>query len=126
MKRMQWCFAGIALLLAAWTAQAQEPYSHPPASSYASPPLSPYLNLVRGGNAAVNYYGLVRPQIDSQRALQQLQQNAASLPSGGLSMESTPNSGHPVQFMNFSHYFSSNPAQGPIGRAPGGQAGPRR
>jgi hypothetical protein len=31
--------------------------------------LSPYLNLLRGGgsSAAVNYYGIVRPQIESQR-----------------------------------------------------------
>lgn len=31
------------------------------------PTVSPYLNLFRGGNAAVNYYGLVRPQQEFRR-----------------------------------------------------------
>src|SRR5438309_11081054 len=45
-------------------------------------PFSPYLNLGRGGNSAINYYGLVRPQIETTRSLQnveyQLQNTAAA------------------------------------------------
>src|SRR5262245_3465947 len=41
----------------------------------ATPPgFNPYLNLLRGGNsAAVNYYGLVRPQQNVQAQLQAIQ-----------------------------------------------------
>lgn len=38
------------------------------------PPFSPYLNLLRqNGSPVINYYGLVRPQIQTQNALQSLQ-----------------------------------------------------
>ncbi len=36
------------------------------------PTFGPYLNLIRGGNAAVNYYGLVRPITQLQRAVEEL------------------------------------------------------
>jgi hypothetical protein len=56
---------GIALLLAAPPAWAQYPG--------AQPQVSPYLNLVRGGPPAINYYGLIRPQQQLQMGLQQVQ-----------------------------------------------------
>src|SRR5207244_8112280 len=76
------------------------------------PPISPYLNLNRGGNAAINYYGLVRPQIDTTRALQnveyQLQTNAASatvVPATADPTVVATSTEHPVMFLNSSHYF---------------------
>lgn len=36
-------------------------------------PVSPYLNLNRGGNQAINYYGLVRPQVEGTQALQSIE-----------------------------------------------------
>src|SRR5438552_10658299 len=75
-------------------------------------PISPYLNLNRGGNAAINYYGLVRPQIETTRTLQnveyQLQNsaaNAAALPTTADPTIVTSTTGHPVMFLNSSHYF---------------------
>ena len=41
----------------------------------------------------------------------------------GLTMD-MPNSGHPVQFMNFSHYFNNNVGGGLSGRGAGGLSGP--
>jgi hypothetical protein len=50
------------------TAQAQ----------YQTSPYSPYLNLFRGGGSLTsNYYGLVRPQLDAQASLAQLQRQIA-------------------------------------------------
>jgi hypothetical protein len=37
------------------------------------PTFSPYLNLLRGGNTALNYYGIVRPQQQFDQQLGQLQ-----------------------------------------------------
>jgi hypothetical protein len=56
---------GLALLLATPPARAQYPG--------APPQVSPYLNLVRGGPPAINYYGLIRPQQQLQVGLQQVQ-----------------------------------------------------
>ncbi len=40
-----------------------------------APVLSPYMNLARPGtNPAINYFGLVRPQIQTGQNLQNLQQ----------------------------------------------------
>jgi hypothetical protein len=70
--------------------------------------VSPYLNLNRGGNAAVNYYGLVRPQIEFGSAIQQLQyqlQAGQVSPSAEEGAVQVPVTGHPVQFFNHSHYY---------------------
>jgi hypothetical protein len=86
------------------------------------PTVSPYLNMLRGGNAAVNYYGIVRPQMQAAVTLQRLQmdQNALFLAQSLLSSpppvdltlaEGPPSTGHPVQFMNYSRYFSQTPAR---------------
>lgn len=79
------------------------------------PTISPYLNMTRRGtNAAINYYGLVRPQIDTGRNLQQLQQQFQQLDGGALNQgttTATPDAGsmlatgHPVAFMNYAAYF---------------------
>ncbi len=44
-----------------------------------SPTISPYINLLRGGNTGLNYYGLVRPQQDFAMQNQQLGQGIQSL-----------------------------------------------
>src|SRR5262249_27566217 len=46
--------------------------SRTPPNTY-NPAVSPYLNLLRpGGSTFGNYYGLVVPQLDTQRAVNQL------------------------------------------------------
>jgi len=121
MKRIH-CFSlGLLVLVMTSSAHAQGPYTRPLTNS--TPPVSPYLNLTRGGNSAVNYYGLVRPQMDAQRLLQQTQTGGGMPAGSGLTMD-MPNSGHPVQFMNFSHYFNNNVGAGLSGRGAGQGNGP--
>jgi hypothetical protein len=96
------------------------------------PNLSPYLNLLRGGNPAANYYLGVVPEVERRN-------NAAAFRAGiqdlALRVEnppaeqdqvftSLPQTGHPVQFFNFSTYFGSG--QRPYGspQQPGQAAGP--
>jgi hypothetical protein len=81
------------------------------------PGLSPYLNMLRGGNPAANYFLGVRPEIDRRNnaylfsnAIQGLEQRTATnaeaiddlLPKPGVS-------GHPTFFMNYGPYYSGGP-----------------
>jgi len=106
----------------------------------ASPTVSPYLNLDRGGNPAVNFYGLVRPQIDANRAFQQLDPALFGGDprlgyGGGLAVgpDGNPipgatnylpnqafglNTGHPATFFYYSHYY-----QFPAGQRGGAGSG---
>jgi len=79
------------------------------------PPVSPYLNLLRQGSpAAVNYYGLVRPEVNFQNALYQAEQQIAtnqqsiSSLAGGL-----PTTGHPARYMtHWAHFLNTGIAPG--------------
>ena len=82
------------------------------------PTVSPYINLFRNNNNAsgvLNYYGLVRPQLDQQRANQQFGQNLQQLQyqqglqRSGLGVQQQRigysqlgTTGHPTTFMSFS------------------------
>jgi hypothetical protein len=77
--------------------------------SGASPSVSPYLNLLRnngnGGSPALNYFTLVRPQVQSNQALlgltyDQSQNRQAIGDLTGMSF-----TGHPTQFLNYGGYF---------------------
>lgn len=99
----------------------------PPPGGYApnfynrqTQPLSPYLNLLRGGDPGINYYYGVRPGLQSQGlptglgsggpngisqlrmgflpATQNPTQEPAQLPEAGEPISSLPSSGHPVTF----------------------------
>ena len=103
--------AGLGLLATADRAQAQVFYQ-PQTNPYGQPAISPYLNLTRPGNPAVNLYGLVRPQQDVNRQLQGLQQQQhalmAQLGAGSEDDVTVPNyaiTGHATVFFNYSHYF---------------------
>jgi hypothetical protein len=90
-----------------------------------SPAFSPYLNLLRnnGTSSTLNYFGLVRPQQQTNQAIlglgyDQMQQRQANDQSGaGLSA-----TGHPTQFLNYGGYFLSNSGLGGSGT---GSAGPQ-
>jgi hypothetical protein len=87
------------------------------------PTFSPYLNLARSGSSpTLNYYGLVRPEINNRQNIQAIQSVAASnqrsigdLVNGG----EFPTTGVSSQFMNHYSYFQ-NQGSGNFGR---GQAG---
>jgi hypothetical protein len=87
---------------------------------------SPYLNLVRTNNpainAGINYAGIVRPEFQIYSDVGQLQRQVSSLettvtagPEGtGLV------TGHPVLFQNYSHFFPAAGTPGSVGRRPAG------
>jgi hypothetical protein len=101
-----------------------------PTGSLARPPFSPYLNLTRGGNPALNYYGLVRPQEAFQAGFQQLQQQNALLGQGYTNLAAYQNqpiiTGQRSTFMNYSRYFlnyQNVPTTRQLGMRPGATAG---
>jgi hypothetical protein len=106
--------------LSAGTVNAQPPRPGgfgpppPPGGAYYSrpPAFSPYLNLLRGGNAAINYYGLVRPELQFRQALQNLSGDVAMNQQmiGNLSNQfmGVSGTGHPTQFMNLGGYFMNS------------------
>jgi hypothetical protein len=104
---------------AAWS---QGGYVPPPTSPFPQQPLSPYLNLLRPGNSAINYYGLVRPQQQFYSSLQQLQQQVQAPVNTVIVADPNafPITGHPTRFLNYSHYFFN---QGGAGVVSGGTTG---
>ncbi len=76
-----------------------------------SPTISPYINLLRGGNVGLNYYGLVRPQQDFAmqnqqlgqgiQSLQMLQGSQMQMSSRGDGYSQLGMTGHPVIFNSF-------------------------
>ena len=114
MKRFMWAaLASVGLggwLAAQASAQIggyQRPYQNP------YPSFSPILNMGAGGNPATNYFGIVRPQMQTAAALQQLQANQQLLmgsnqaPGQAPAMTADgqlvlPTTGHPVGFNDYS------------------------
>jgi hypothetical protein len=73
-----------------------------------SPAVSPYLNLLRGDNSpAVNYYGLVRPQMEFRSGLQDLQQQVSNNQAAISDLNAFPTTGHRTSFLNTGGYYSS-------------------
>jgi hypothetical protein len=113
----------LLVLTVALEAPAQLPGSFAPGTPpmQAGPTFSPYLNLLQRGNPAINYYGLVRPEMQFRSAIQnlsnELEQTQADTAVNGQSQNLTQ-TGHPIQFFNLSHYYP-NGVQGTQGRAGG-------
>jgi hypothetical protein len=78
-----------------------------PVRGQAPPPgYSPYLNLARPGSPGVNYYALVRPQVEVRRDLQQLRQNTTTLQTGLSQLAGGDlTTGHAAGFMYFGGYY---------------------
>ena len=117
MTRLMWAALVAALFLTA-EAKAQPPAPRPLGGA-SSPPVSPYINLLRGGtDPGINYYGLVRPQLDLRNAILGLQgqawynQQAANLQAGDWGT-----TGHPVSFLNYGGYFMTTTG-GPVAGGP--------
>jgi hypothetical protein len=76
------------------------------------PAVSPYVNILRGGaTAGVNYYGLVKPEVDFRNAITQNQQqiaaNGQSISNLGAESLTT---GHSARYMTHWAYFMNNGA----------------
>src|SRR6266542_4675512 len=74
---------------------------------FSRPAVSPYLNINRGGDPAINYYGLVRPQVAFNKAFQTLGDNVVALESATNQPSQT---GQRSSFMTQSRYFMNNGA----------------
>lgn len=85
--------------------------------SSSGPRLSPYLNMLRGGNPAANYFMGVVPEIDRRRfeseaiaGFRALEQRVATPTGGGSGDPLFPQlsqTGHEVQFMNAAPYYNT-------------------
>src|SRR5207248_10909964 len=87
------------------------------------PVVSPYLNLFRSGNsAAFNYFTLVRPELDTLRSLDQLnnqvQQQQSVLNQGSQYQDFDPITSHRFGFQTQRRYFQTLGAGGG-NRSPG-------
>ena len=103
------------VLLAAESASAQ------PTNPGSRPAFSPYLNLNRpGASPTLNYYGLVRPEIQARQSIQNLQGSVATNQQaiGGLRTEinELPGTGHQASFQNHGGYFFTGGAGAGAGR----------
>jgi hypothetical protein len=119
-----YCLAVVSLELLAFSqnASAQLPYTQPATTPnpYSRPAYSPFLNLLRPGDPAINYYGLVRPQQQFRAGLFQSQVQNASLQQSVSSLEQTQGvliTGNRGTFLNYSRYFLNNGVSGaPLSR----------
>jgi hypothetical protein len=117
MSLTRWTMAGaVALLgavLSAGPARAQTAVRPGVGSPPAAPTVSPYINLLRSGNsAAANYFGLVRPQLETNTSLQSLQQQVLTGPNRLPTEPGLPEdvfiTGHAAVFMNTGGFFQSS------------------
>jgi hypothetical protein len=92
------------------------------------PAVSPYLNLLRPGNSpGFNYYGLVRPQMQFQNDIQNLQNQAMTNRAAITDINGllVPTTGHSTYFLNTSSYFPVRSSIGTGGMRAGGANGNR-
>jgi hypothetical protein len=127
-----------SLFLLVEFAQAQpQPYVRQNTNPYYTPPLSPWLNMLRGGNPAVNYYLGVIPEaqqrtLNAQFSTQMLNQRLGAepeVPEMEELLPTLPGTWHGTQFMNASPYFALNPylmQTAGIPRRPQGRTGSSR
>jgi hypothetical protein len=113
MSQLKPALIALALVLASSTVFAQAPITpQAPTQPYSPPVFSPYLNLLNRGNPAINYYGIVRPEVQDQQQLQRLQFGLART---NAEIEATtttapgllPTTGHTVGFMTQARYFNT-------------------
>ena len=130
-------FLGVGLFVTL-ALSSRPAHGQPPGNAYypsRQPAVSPYINLLRSGNnPAINYYGIVRPEIALRNNLLQLQgqQAATTTQQQDLAAALTlPPTGHVSGFQTQSRYFMTKGGQGTVGQpvaplkgaAPGGKKG---
>jgi len=127
----------LAVVLAWWGAGANlasaqfGTLGQPPARP--RPTVSPYVNLGGGSSGAINYYGLIRPQTDTNRSIMDLQNVVTRMnPDGSLQGQldqTNPvnamgglQTGHSSTFFNYGRYYPLTPTSG-YGTNLGGMTG---
>jgi hypothetical protein len=121
----------LLLVLSAGSSAPAQTYVPPRVSPYANGGISPYVNLLRGGNPAINYYGLVLPEIQAQNSIQQLQTEVARQQATVVAPptnQALSDTGHTTRFMQYTQYFNTtaNNHQQPGGTATPATASGRR
>ncbi len=118
MNRIVLALTALTMALTLGAANAQQPRA-PYTQPYSPPVLNPYLNLLNRGNPAINYYGIVRPQIEQGQQLQVLQyglNRTAAEVNAAETAATTPGplapTGHTVGFMTYTRYFNTLNARG--------------
>jgi hypothetical protein len=116
----------LLLLVASTSAYAQgyppnyqfSPYARPNYVGTPRPQLSPYLNLLRGGNPAANYFLGVLPEFERRantyqfgNAISDLEQRDSMINASGDPLELTSGTGHPTAFANTGSYFGNGASQ---------------
>jgi hypothetical protein len=87
-------------------------YRNPPQRQ---PTVSPYLNLLRPGGAAQNYYGVVRPELEFRQNLNRQTRDINDLQRGLTATQeqtSALTTGHRSHFLNYGGYFPGLGGQG--------------
>lgn len=99
MRRQLMTLAALACVMSAGAVYGQVPSAPSSALNW--------LNLNRGGNPAINYYGIVRPNNQNLNALNKIQQDYNTLTQSSTNTD--PNgiraTGHAATFMNYGHYY---------------------
>jgi|GEM_PF-3546201 len=100
----------ISMLAVALLASAAPLWAQYPANPANRPAVSPYINLLRAGSSAgVNYYGLVRPDIEFRSGIQRNQQQIiANQQSVSDVTTGVMTTGHPTRYMTHWNYFLNN------------------
>lgn len=111
-------FLGVSFLIVLGLASPSLAQPMVPGGGYQKPTVSPYINLVRGNsgvsNAALNYFGVVRPEqafrsqaTMLQQQLAQTNQNLTTLSSDQQQQQPLSITGKGATFQNYSHYFNN-------------------
>lgn len=96
-----------------------------------TPAISPYINLLRpGAMPAINYYGLVRPQVQAQQAITNLTREVQAVEATQQSMLMFPGAdqagsvttGHAAGFFTHTRYYGGG-GMGGMNRGGGGMGG---
>jgi hypothetical protein len=103
------------LAISAWCLSATAAHAQAPLGGrfgggvgpIARPTVSPYLNIIRGGDPAINYYGLVRPQVAFAKAFQAVDNSVVALQAD---VNQPSQTGQRSSFMTQSRYFMNNSA----------------
>ena len=116
-------FALVIIAVEDRAVQAQAP-GRPAGPAVNRPTFSPYLNLLRRGNSpGVNYYGMVRPEIEAQKTFRSLQSqiadnNRSIADQSAVLQTALPGTGEKtVTFLNTGGYFMNLSPQGGMGAA---------